>query len=297
MKTIAYVAAAVAVLSACEGTGEGSSPDEPIATPTVGQVFEGNITAAEFDPSTAGEEELRVQIVFAGQDALQEFTRIDDSVLGYVRFEQQEDVLSPAYTAFAKESEDGSVQAVVVGDGGQFLRFSGGTSAVQNTYVAPTGGQTRYEGGYVGLLNGGPDAGGAPDGSGSAVPRLSTTVTGHALINADFNNGRIEGRINDREYFDGASVVVLPEITLIEGEIMANGAFGGSIEQRNDAGAPTGVGSYSGLFGGDRASAVAGMVTLDGDFIEDVENEFEYGIFVLDRCETGTPACEVVTNP
>lgn len=84
---------------------------------------------------------------------------------------------------------------------------------------------------------------------------------------------------------------------IFDGDIARNGAFSCGIEQRGTDVEATGIGSYSGLFGGDRASAVAGMVTLDGNFIEDVENEFEYGIFVLDRCQRGTPACEVVTNP
>ncbi|MBR2656490.1 MAG: hypothetical protein IKD58_08395 [Loktanella sp.] len=295
---ICAVTAAIA-FSACAGVDDGGSGGGGgcgTPPPAGSDLVVGDLTSATFDSQT---EELRVQIAFSGPGPMPAFAQDGVPVLGYLRFSRQEDALLPAFTAYARESTDGSVQAVVVADGGQFARFSGGTVAVQNNYVAPTGGSARYLGSYVGLLNLGGPTGTAPDDAGEATPRVSTTVTGHALINADFNRLRIEGRINDRQALIDGEMVDLREIILIEDAIATDGRFNGTVEQRNAGGNTSGVGSYSGTLGGQQANAIAGMIRLDGNFIDvpGINNEFEYGIFVLDKCQAGTPACLEVTNP
>jgi hypothetical protein len=289
--------AALTILGACAAAGEGggsTTPPTPPVTPVdpaAPQVM-GDLQAAEYDATA---QTLRVQIPFAGPDQLQAFVRAAEGVLGYDRFDQQADVLFPAYAAYARQSTDGSVTGVVVADGGQFARFLGGTAVTQANYTPDTG-LARYQGSYVGLLNIGPAAGGAPDGSGEATPGQSTTVTGHALLNADFNTLKVVGRINDRVAdFDGIGVP-LPELILIMSDLNATGGFSGSVEQRNaDTGTTSGIGSYAGTLGGQQAAAIAGMIAID-NFLDDVENEFEYGIFVLDRCQPSV-SCLVVTNP
>lgn len=282
----------LATCAACASVAGDSTPPPPPPPTNEGVIIAGGMQASEFDNDAST---LRVQIPFSGPEELNAFVNANAAVLGYLRFDRQADVLYPAFTAFAKQSTDGSLYAVVAADGGQFFRFTGGALTQQNSYT-PTTGLARYEGGYVGVINIGPLAGGAPVGAGEATPRVSSVVTGHALLNADFTLGRVEGRINDRVSTLNGNQIPLQEIVLIETAVGTDGRYEGSVEQRDESGNPFGVGTYSGAFGGTNGAAVAGMIALNGNFIDidDIDDEQEFGIFVLDRCTTN---CTVVVNP
>jgi hypothetical protein len=204
----------------------------------------------------------------------------------YNRFTQQDEPTDRAFTAFAKTSDDGSITAVAVSDGGQFNRFFGGARVVQNSYTAPTTGLVSYGGDYVGLLNFGPPAAGAPAIPG-VQPIQSSEVTGTVFLNADFNSaGKVNGSIYNRENITASAA--LPDIILTAADINADGTFTNSVEL-NDADL-TNVGSYAGVFGGTNGSAIGGVIDLNAGFLGvDVGTGFEneYGIFVLNQCPGG----------
>ena len=75
-------------------------------------------------------------------------------VPGYSAFTLQDDPLDRMFIALVAASTDGSVQAGVVADGGQFNRyFSGGFYERTGPYSQPTTGQVSYAGAYAGITN------------------------------------------------------------------------------------------------------------------------------------------------
>jgi hypothetical protein len=156
-------------------------------------------------------------------------------------------------------------------------------------------------------------------------PTQVATVTGRVFINADFADNSLEGNIFDRRLVvdlpladqislglisadptqpdqDGLASVVLTA-TAIE----ANGTFNGDVEidaRVDPDGNRTPVGTFGGVFGGQNADAVAGVVDLtqlSGDAIDVLELQgdlLETGIFVLDQCGQAVDAalCDAV-NP
>jgi hypothetical protein len=301
MKNIAYAVMAMAALGACEGTGgvDGGGTGGPGTPPpaTGDASLRGDLDAFAFN----GTDTLSVQISLESDDVLQAYTQDGGPINGYIRFVQQDDPLDRFSTAFAGQSSDGSLQAVVVADGGQFNRFFGGTGVQQDTYSAPAGGLASYAGGYIGLLNFGPAApdvpGGTPE---SAIPSVATPVTGQVFVNADFADNLVNGVVYDRQF--GAAGTELGDLVMIVGTIAPNGSFGGTVEL-NDL---TGVGNYSGTFGGQNAAAMAGMVELGAGFLVDrsgvplldfgdsAGREREWGIFVIDQCPASQPLCATV---
>lgn len=310
--------AALALLAACDqrpvdGAIDQPGDDTPVGEQPVvenGQVSIGDLNSANYDPDAAnpltvrvvldgGIEQLQVYGVnpggdFAGSEAYESYFFQDG---GDSRF----------FRAFAAESTDGSVNAVVVSDGGQFNRSFGGATANQITYSAPDGGLVRYRGDYIGLVNFGDPAGPGPVGAVNGIPNESFAITGEVFLIADFTEGATNGEIFNRAFEPGVVIgdlpdgatLDLPEIVLVIGAINEDGSFTGSAELNED-GNFISVGSYGGLFGGEDASSVAGLVRLGTGFLgvavspnpDDPENpiitpvgtgnEVEYGIFVLD---------------
>lgn len=303
MKNIAYAVVAMAALGACDGVGGGDGggtggPDTP--PPVTGDAsLRGDLDAFAFN----GTDALSVQISLESDDVLQAYAQDGAPINGYIRFVQQDDPLDRFATAFAGQSSDGSLQAVVVADGGQFNRFFGGTGVQQNTYSAPAGGLASYAGGYIGLLNFGPAAPDVPGGTpGSTIARVATPVTGQVFVNADFADNLVNGVVYDRQFGANGTGTELGDLVMIVGTISPNGSFSGSVELDDF----TGVGNYSGTFGGQNAAAMAGMVELGAGFLVDSAGdplpgfedtggrEREWGIFVIDQCPTSQPLCATV---
>ena len=221
-------------------------------------------------------------------------------VPGYEAFTVQEDALDRFFIALAAESADGSVQAGVAGDGGQFTRFyagthysrTGGFDAPPVTGTGPGTGQVSYAGTYAGVTNLGlmrdPDTGAHTIGSDqtldvpagtdeSLFPHQAARVSGDIFLNANFADNLVNGAVYNREIVD--TNMALATIYLVDGAIDANGTFTGAINLEDH----TVVGDFAGVFGGTDAASVAGTTHLSG-FEDAFDNEEEYGVFVLGQC-------------
>lgn len=314
MRKVLGMMAVAALLAACadeDSTDTGDTVDlgdDANAAPGDAPVVTSNSAAVgDVDSITYnGSDVLTVTIPLDADTATTSYTP-SGSVGTYNRFTQQDDPLDRAYTAFAKTSNDGSVTAATISDGGQFNRFFGGARVVQNNYTAPSGGLVSYGGDYVGVVNFGPVVGGNPSAPDSAQPSGAGEVAGNVFLNADFNFGQVNGVIYDRELVVGTipgtgGRTALEDIVLVPTDVTPTGTFSGGGEfNDNDL---TGVGSYAGVFGGQNGATIGGVVNLTAGFLNTIEpdgtlsdddpgngNENEYGIFVLDICPGGgTPA-------
>ncbi|MEL6683427.1 MAG: thymidylate synthase [Pseudomonadota bacterium] len=289
MRKIFCIAVLPAYAAGCERSDDGSSADDGstdagggVSTPVSGNsVAVGDVDGVSYDATA---DTLTVTIALDADTDTATYTAAGQ-VGTYDRFTQQDEPTDRIFTAFAKTSTDGSITGVAVSDGGQFNRFFGGAQVVQNDYTAPTSGLVSYAGDYVGLLNFGPDGPAVPD---PVQPVQSEEVTGTVFLNADFNSsGQVNGAIYDRS---GATIGNLPDIVLTATDIDTDGTFSGAAELDD----LTGVGSYSGVFGGANATSVGGAIDLEPGFLgEDLGSgtENEYGIFVLDQCPGAGPEC------
>lgn len=212
---------------------------------------------------------------------------------GYVAYSVQEDNLDRMFVALLAESADGSVEGGTIIDGGQFGTFSGGAFYRRNdpytAYVPsqPNQGLVTYTGDYAGLTNlNFPRSAGAeilalPAGildDSPIAPQQPDMVVGTVFINADFTDSVINGSIIDRSLVGRGTV--LGDINLNPATITADGTFLGDVATSDDQ---QQVGTYGGAFGGTQATGVAGAVQIS-DYLDDVDNEEEYGAFVLTRC-------------
>ena len=310
--------AVLALVAACDQRPAGDDTVEPPTQEPVGeepvvgtrQVTVGDLNSALYNPDATNPLRVRVSLD-GGVQQLQVYgVYVDGRIAGlpYESYSFQDGGDSRFFRAFAAESSDGSVNAAVVSDGGQFNRFFGGAVANQENYSAPSGGLGRYRGDYVGLVNFGDPAGEGPEGAGSGVPTESYAITGDVFILADFTEGAVNGEIFNREFEAAAAGYLptgaegdyeLPNIVLVVGDIASNGSFTGGAEITVD-GQFVNVGSYGGLFGGTNATSVAGLTRFGTGFLGVAEiasptapggvilvplgngNEIEHGIFVLD---------------
>ncbi|MCF2870095.1 thymidylate synthase [Octadecabacter sp. G9-8] len=231
---------------------------------------------------------------------------------GYQVFSYQDDALDRMFVAIAAQSSDGSVVGAVVMDGGQFTKFfSGGFYATDGNYTPgnPTNdtGLVSYAGVYAGLSN--------LDGDGAALlplpadtddairPDQPAQIVGNIFINADFQDNTINGAIYERSFSNlsaGLTTLLggveLDDVFLIPATITTEGTFLGTVENP----AQESIGAYGGTFGGTEAAGVAGTTNLDGDWIPAIDNEIEFGVFVLTQCgQTGEDAlCDAIpVNP
>ncbi|MEQ8898469.1 MAG: thymidylate synthase [Roseovarius sp.] len=233
---------------------------------------------------------------------------------GYVAFTIQEDPLDRHYTAYARESTDGSVRAATVASTGPRNRALMGAhferdGAYDPPEVTEDSGLVTYAGRYVAVTNVGDPNGSDLLPTGVTDPELlvsqALVVHGDAFINADFADNTVEGNIYNRELLDTDLNVIseLPSVVLVVTDIEANGTFAGTVEYDirdplSGTTTNTTVGTYAGVFGGTDAGGVAGAVELDqfdgvGDNLG-FESELESGIFVLDQC--GTPGSPAICN-
>lgn len=221
-------------------------------------------------------------------------------VPGYSAFTLQDDPLDRMFIALVAASTDGSVQAGVVGDGGQFNRyFSGGFYERTGPYSQPTTGQVSYAGAYAGITNlpaAGDNLLDPPPGTDpSLLPREPRITVGTAFLNVSFGDNSVNGAIFDRSFVDDGST--LPDVALIETELDSNGEFLGTVEfsGRPDEGE---IGSFGGILGGEGATSVAGVIYLDSIYVSDDPRnsgfENEVGVFVLPQC--GTPGAPSICD-
>lgn len=267
-----------------------NEPDEPDPNVIPG-ALSGDVSAVAYNASTGL---LLIDLAALDQSngdvPLVEYDRNPAlDVPGYIAYSYQDDPLDRMFVAIVAESFDGAVEAVVAMDGGQFNTYFGGTYYGRNVDYTSPGGLVSYAGSYAGITN--LDADGAqllpPSGSPnpSLLPDQPAQVTGSVFLNADFGDGAVNGVITDRTWVNlnaadltdlGAS---LPDVFLIPSTITPGGTFTGAVE---DAG-QLNIGTYGGIFGGDGATAVAGSVFLE-NFLDGIDNENEFGIFVLMQC-------------
>ncbi|MGJ8618602.1 MAG: thymidylate synthase [Sulfitobacter sp.] len=215
---------------------------------------------------------------------------------GYQAYTAQDGSLDRHSTAYVRDIR--GTRAAIAVTGGQFTYFFAGGAYANTSYTAPVapgtpgdGGLVSYAGNYVGLLNTAgssedlaPVAGGTPP---SFVPTQAAEVTGQILINASFSDGTVNGTITTRQITDSPATVVA-DLDLAPTSIAADGTFFGDttvgLQKR---------GEYGGIFGGNGATEVAGVVHAKNHIagITDIE---EYGVFVLAQC--GTPQADPVCN-
>ena len=247
-----------------------------------------------------------------GVPLVNEYRSVPSFVPGYATFTGQNDPLGRHATAFVA-SRDGGIQAGVVMTGGQFNKFYGGSYFERSGgYNPPTTDEASFDvtyyGNYAGGINGTgpvtdllPTIGLDPD-----VDRPSQTayVQGLMFVNVDFNDLSVEGEIYDRTATFQSGTLELPDLVLVEGALTEDGTFDGRIEQ--DASDPlsaddpvgNSIGTFAGVIGGDDGEAMAGGTNIE-DFSEDIDDEVEYGVFVLDICTASDPdpICVNATSP
>ncbi|SDD13996.1 hypothetical protein [Ruegeria marina] len=302
MKPYLVAMATCVALSACGGsnavfgTGDGTDGGGGTpANPVVPADIAGNITSISYDPDNqtlvvrgAGLDDVAFTDVYTRKPALDR--------PGYEAYTAQDGSLTRHFTAYVREI-DGTYGAVI-GSGGQFNTVIQGTQfgrdgAYDPPATTPNGGVVSYAGNYIGVLNrngSGEDLLPVTPGTDpSVIPGQVAEVTGNVLINAGFGDtqNQVDGIIYNRQIADTG--LSMEDLSLRPTEITSNGTFTGEVmtpDLRN-------VGGYAGLFGGQDASVVAGALHVE-DHVGALENEVEYGTFVLGVCggPNADPLCD-----
>lgn len=319
MKKTILSLSAMAVLAACGGDKDEANPisggpqgvdiiptdETEVAASGIPANLAENVVAASFN-ETAQTLTLTLTSLDASNfsQSYQRETALD--VPGYQTFVQQENPLNRMFVAVAGTSPDGTVSAIAVTDGGQFNRFFGGGNYSRNGNVhsLPTAGLVTYAGTYaavtnVGVIDTGDQLLPVPAGTSDSVrPRQPLQVQGEIIINADFTDNSVNGQIFNRQLLrvpTGATTsnVALNDLSLVETSIADDGTFAGEVEF-SPSQDPSG--NYGGVFGGNSASAVAGITHLT-EFEAALDNEEEFGAFTLGRCGTAGDAalCDALT--
>jgi hypothetical protein len=299
----------ISALVACGGGGSNpvtggdvvdaaSDPADP-TDPTIDTIngipaeLANNLNAVNYDPSS-GTLTLELSSLDApGEPAVYvRNSALDASVAGYQAYTRQDDPLDRFFLAIGGTSVNGEVRAVAITDGGQFNRFFGGSFYEQNgTYVHPELGLVSYAGNYAATTN--LNATGANLSTPPAttptelLPAEPATIEGRIFLAVDFVNNSINGQIIEREFTEYPALV-LEDIRLVDGVIADDGTFLGSTEIEVEQS----IGAFGGTFGGDGATAVAGTTHIT-DYQGDIDNEQEYGIFVLERCGTAASTSDL----
>jgi len=268
-----------ALLAACSSTtdDETSSGGSAPTIPSDSTVSVGDVEGISYDGST-----LRVRVPLDGNAQLETY-EADGELNGYQRFTQSESNANRSFTALAGRSDDGSLVAAVVADGGQFNSFYGGASLEQNNFSAPAGGLVSYQGNYVGLVNYGRQTT-APGAPGVTTRSEATGITGSVFLTADFTDNKVEGAVYGRRIEGGDA---LDDLVLVVGDVAADGTFSGGVQLNDETN--TGAGSYGGAFGGNDAAFAGGVLSINSSaYGEDADQNIkEFGIFVIGQCSGG----------
>ena len=189
---------------------------------------------------------------------------IRDATLDVSEFEAfklEENDKARLYYALFKEGTS-TVVGVVATDLDFATYFGGTTYSLTQGGTLPTVGIATYEGGYAGLQT-------VTNGSGDGP----TIVSGSALVNVDFNQSKIEGKVYDTD--DVERFVLF--ITDVEG-----GEFFGDIADGADGVYGPADGVYGGIIGGTDGSELAATMVFTQDGIE------EFGAFIAPQtCISG----------
>lgn len=217
---------------------------------------------------------------------------------GYEAYTAQDAANGRHSTVYVRDI--GGTRAAVAATGVQYENLYAGGAYSNTSYsprvaagsTDPDSGLVYYTGRYIGLLNGpGSNEDVTPPNPGedpSVLTAQAAEVTGDVQITADFATLNVDGIIYNRvvrDYntggaFDPNSATPLQaaDVALEGTTIAADGTFLGVAEQDNQS-----RGEYGGIFGGTGATSVAGVVHLE-NHIAQVDNEEEFGIFVLGEC-------------
>ena len=192
--------------------------------------------------------------------------------------------------ALAGESSDGTVRAIVSGDGGQFGRFfQGGDFDSDGGVTLPATGNVTYTGTYAGVttISGAtPALRQAPVPTGEAEPQQPRLTQGDVTLIVGFADDAINGAITNRQFADGGA---LTDVILAAGAIdRGTNTFSGQADMRPDGGgAPVAVGTYGGTFGGANGESIGGVVAIDEVFAPGAAAgdplDQETGAFILER--------------
>ena len=287
-------------LTACGGSapfGDDSSTDDETTTDTGGIPAElaSDLESFTFNPTS---ETLTIRGISLEDGAFEDTYRrrpgLDRG--DYQAYTAQAGSLDRHSTAYVRDVR--GTQAAVAVTGGQFTFFFAGGAYGNESFTAPAepgsqteGGLVTYAGNYVGLLN--------IEGSGedllpvdpntpeSLRPVQAAEITGTILINASFSDAVVNGTITDRVIVDAPDIDV-EDLDLAPTDIASDGTFFGdssvALQTR---------GEYGGIFGGDGATEVAGIVHAE-EHIGALTNEEEFGVFVLAQCGTegDDPLCD-----
>lgn len=318
MKRLLLLATAM-VLPLWGCSSGGSNPVTGGSTASTGTTGTGTTTTTNTIPSQLASNLSRISYDPAAGTLTVEMSAQDNSnvlasynrtpaldVPGYQAFTVQDDPLDRMFVALVAQSPDGSVQAAIVTDGGQFNEYQWGGYYESNGGNIPDTGLVSYAGEFAGITNlnttNGPQLLPAPAGTDPALlPGQPILTTGSIFLNVDFADNSINGLVYNHNFVDNGTLPAalagqLPDANLTLTDIDADGEFLGTVEFIGDVG--TSVGSYGGTFGGVDAASVAGIVALDTIFLptdpRDGQFDAMVGVFVLPQCgTTGStdPAC------
>lgn len=286
-RTTASLLGMLAFAACTDGSGSGSIGSSGTLD-DVPDDLKINVEAVSYNPDSETLT-LRLNGMDGGPADLRYTRNAALDVQGYQAYTYQDDPLDRHFTALVAESNDGSVIAGAVADGGQFNRyFGGGFYQRSGSFDAPTGtsGQVSYAGSYAGVTNldaPGDDLLDPPgDADPTILPAQSARVQGDIFLNVSFNDNSVNGAVTNRSLVDYS--IDLPDIVLVRSDIDENGVFHGDVEF--DVASTTGIGTYGGIFGGRDAASVGGTL-----FLEDIDNNIynwtgdnEIGVFVLTQC-------------
>tara|TARA_R110002049_G_scaffold23781_6_gene84759 strand:- start:146135 stop:147043 length:909 start_codon:yes stop_codon:yes gene_type:complete len=290
-------------LGACSGTppfggGTETPTDGSGGAAAIPEALAKNLDSFTYNPNATGGPTLTIRGVDLEDGPFEETYRrrpgLDRG--GYEAFTAQDGSLDRHSTAYVRDIR--GTRAAIAVTGGQFSYFFAGGAYSNTSYTAPVepgseddGGLVSYAGNYVGLLNVAGDGGDLtpvdPTTPPGFRPSQAAEVTGYMLINASFSDGTVNGTITNRQIVDAPGIAVA-DLDLAPTAIAADGTFFG------DSAVDTlPVGQYGGIFGGDGATEVAGVVHAE-DHIAGLNDIEEYGVFVLAQC--GTPGADPVCN-
>ncbi|MEL6914273.1 MAG: hypothetical protein AAFP13_07205 [Pseudomonadota bacterium] len=297
---LAWAASSLLLLAACGGTDnlspfiagqgeeDGAAPDPDEVITGVPEILANNLSAISFN-AAANSWDVTLTSLDSGTEAGTYTAAPSINVGPYLAYTVQDDSLDRFFTLLIQESADASIRAGAVADGGQFNRFFGGSFYERTGAYDPATGLAEYTGSYAGVTN--IDGDGAllltpPAGTDpNDLPGQSDRVSGDVFVNVDFVDNAINGAIRNRVLIENGNA--LEDLVLIVTDIDANGAFLGEVENEEF----DGLGNYGGIIGGTAGQYIGGAVYVQ-DYTDDFLNEEEYGVFVLENCDTsGDPSC------
>jgi hypothetical protein len=277
MKFHILLMTSILALAACGGAslpnigGAGDGGGGEGVTPTEETLDFSELTAdlgsAIYDPVL---ETLTITLLpFDGSPIVAEYVRntaLDTA--GFDGFSLEENSNARLYYAMFKAGESTFVGTVAT-DFDFENSFGGTTFDVTVAGNLPTGGIATYLGEYVGLT----DATNLPDGP--------TIINGDALINVDFNDGEIEGKLlADSTLFNDAGALLAYDADLL---VARETLLITTLDGNEFLGDISGGGTYGGVIGGDGGELAATFV-FDNEF-----GDKEFGALVAPQTCLSSP--------